>query len=334
MPEKKKSLWKRMNASREASLLLVLIVLCALIEIRSPEFLTLSNIGEILKNNAVIMIMSLGMLCVLLTGGIDISITSTLAFSGMTVGMLFKDKVIQSTGLGFLIAIAIGTACGALIGVIIAHGGVIPIIATMGFMYIYRGFAYLVANSQWAGADALGSFTDFALSSNLGFGVINNVIVITILCYVIFFIMLKWTKFGRSIYAIGSNRTAAEISGIHVARVEFTVYMIMGLLAGLCGALSVTVYSSAQPNMVLGKEMDVIAACVIGGVSMSGGRGSSVGALLGALILAVIAKALPLVGIDAIAQNTVKGIIILAVVILNVVAKRMMDRSNLERREV
>ena len=333
-PEKKRSLWKRITASREASLLLVLIVLCALIEIRSPEFLTFSNIGEILKNNAVIMIMSLGMLCVLLTGGIDISITSTLALSGMTVGMLFKYKVIQSTALGFLIAIAIGAACGALIGVIVSRGGVMPIIATMGFMYIYRGLAYLIANSQWAGADALGSFTDFALSSSLGFGVINNVIMITILCYVVFFILLKWTKFGRSIYAIGSNREAAEISGTHVARVEFLVYLIMGLLAGLCGALSVTVYSSAQPNMVLGKEMDVIAACVIGGVSMSGGRGSVGGALLGSLILAVIAKALPLGGIDSIAQNTVKGVIILAVVILNVVTKRMMDRSNLERRKI
>lgn len=332
--EKKKSLWKRITASREASLFLVLIVLCALIEIRSPEFLTFSNLGEILKNNAVIMIMALGMLCVLLTGGIDISITSTLAFAGMTVGMLFKYKLIQSTGLGFLVAIAIGAICGAIIGAVVAYGGVMSIIATMGGMYIFRGLAYLAANNQWAGADALGSFTNFALSSNLGFGVINNVLVITILCYIIFFIVLKWTKFGRSIYAIGSNRTAAEISGIHVARVEFLVYVIMGLLAGLCGALSVTVYSSAQPNMVLGKEMDVIAACVIGGVSMSGGSGTVGGALLGALILSVIAKALPLVGIDAIAQNTVKGVIILAVVVLNVVTKRMMDRSNLERREL
>lgn len=147
-PEQKKSLWKRITASREVSLLLVLIVLCALIELRTPDFLSIENISEILKNNAVIMIMSLGMLCVLLIGGIDISITSTLAFAGMTVGMLLKLKIIQSTALGFLIAIAIGAACGALIGVVIAKGGVIPIIATMGFMYIFRGFAYLVANSQ------------------------------------------------------------------------------------------------------------------------------------------------------------------------------------------
>lgn len=330
----KKSLWKKITSSREASLIIVLVVLCALIELRSPSFLSPQNIMEILKNNSVIMIMALGMLCVLLIGGIDISITSTLAFTGMTVGMLFKYQVIHSTLLGFLIAIAMGAACGFLIGLIISEGNVTPIIATMGFMYIYRGFAYLVANSEWAGADALGTFKDFALESYLGFGVLNNVLVIVLICYIIFFIMLKWTKFGRNIYAVGSNAEAAEISGINVTRVKLVVYTIMGTLAGLCGALATTIYASAQPNMQSGREMDVIAACVIGGVSMNGGRGSVGGALLGALILSIIAKALPLVGIDSIAQNTVKGVIILVVIVLNVITQRMMDKSNLERREM
>lgn len=327
-----KSLWKKITSSREVSLVLVLAVLCILIQLRSPSFLSIQNIFEMLKNNSVIMIMALGMLCVLLIGGIDISITSSLAFAGMTVGMLLKYGVIQSTVLGFLIAMAIGAACGFVVGLIVSKGNVMPIIATMGFMYIYRGFAYLVANSEWAGADALGDFKNFALESTLGFGVLNNVLVIVLICYIIFFVVLKWTKFGRNVYAVGSNAEAAEISGINVARVKLSVYTFMGLLAGLCGALAVTIYSSAQPNMQLSKEMDVIAACVIGGVSMNGGRGSVGGALLGALILAVIAKALPLAGIDSIAQNTVKGLIILIVVVLNVVTQRMMDQKNLERR--
>jgi rhamnose transport system permease protein len=252
----------------------------------------------------------------------------------MSVGLLFKFGYMSSTLLGFILAIAIGAVCGLIIGLVIGHGGVTPIIATMGFMYIYRGLAYLIGNSQWAGADALGDFKNFALESYLGFGVINNVIMVTIVCYVIFFIVMKWTKFGRNIYAVGSNAMAAEISGINVARVKVYVYTIMGLLSGLCGALSTTVYASAQPNMQTGKEMDVIAACVIGGVSMSGGRGSVLGALLGSLVLAVIAKALPLVGIDSIAQNTVKGILIVIVIILNVLTQRMIDKRNLERREM
>ncbi len=327
----KKSLLKRITGSREASLVIVLVLLCIVVTIKNPAFMTAQNILEILKNNAVIMIMALGMLCVLLIGGIDISITSTLAFAGMTIGMMYKYDVMESTFLGFLIAAAMGALCGLVIGVIIAYGKVMPIIATMGFMYIYRGFAYLVAHDEWAGADALGTFKDFALGSVFG---LNNTIVVTIVCYVIFFIVLKWTKFGRNIYAVGSNAEAAQISGINVAAVKTLVYTIMGTLAGICGALATSVYASAQPNMQTSREMDVIAACVIGGVSMNGGRGSVAGALLGGLVLAVITKALPLVGIDAIVQNTVKGIIIVVVIVLNVLTQRMMDKANLEKREM
>ncbi len=327
----KKSILKRITDSREASLIIVLVLLCVVVTIKNPSFMTLSNISEILKNNTVTLILSLGMLCVLLVGGIDISIASTLALSGMSVGLMFKYGMLTSTLLAFIIALAIGAACGALIGVIIGYGKVTPIIATMGFMYIYRGLAYVIGNSQWAGADALGDFKNFALGDVAG---INNCIIVTIICYVIFFIVMKWTKFGRNMYAVGSNEEAAEISGINVAKVKTFAYTIMGILSGLCGALATTIYASAQPNMQTGKEMDVIAACVIGGVSMSGGKGSVAGALLGSLILAVIAKALPLVGIDAIAQNTIKGVLIVVVIILNVLTQRAMDRSNLERREM
>lgn len=330
----KKSLLKRIIRSREASLLLVLIVLCTVIQILSPSFLTAKSILDMLKNNAVIMIMALGMLCVLLIGGIDISITSTSALSGMTVGMLLKYNVVHNTVLLFLIAILTGALCGAAVGLVISKGNVLPIIATMGFMYIFRGFAYLIAKSQWASAENLGDFKNFALEKELGFGILNNVIVIVLVCYIVFFAAMKWTRTGRKIYAVGSNPEAADISGIPAFKIKLMVYTLMGMLSGLCGALAVAVYSSAQPNMLYGKEMDVIAACVIGGVSMSGGRGTVSGALLGSLILAVIAKALPLVGIDSIVQNTVKGGIILAVIIFNVAAQRMMQKENLKGREM
>ena len=329
--KKEKSIFQKIAASREVSLLIVLIVLCTAISIKSPSFMTIKSISDMLKNNAVTMILTLGMLGVLLIGGIDISIASTLAFSGMTVGMLLKYSVVENTFLLFLIAIGVGAVCGLIVGLVISKGQVLPIIATMGFMYIYRGLAYIIANSEWASAENLGTFKDFALGSVLG---INNVILIMILIYVAFFIIMKWTKVGRIVYAVGSNREAATISGINTSNVELMVYTVMGVLAGLCGALAVSVYSSAQPNMLFGKEMDVIAACVIGGVSMAGGRGSVAGALLGSLILAIISKALPLVGIDAIAQNTVKGVIILVVVILNVVTQRMIDKNNLKGKEM
>ncbi len=326
-----KSILKKLTASREVSLVIVLLVLCVAIGLRSPSFLTLKSIADMFKNNVVTMIMAVGMLSVLLVGGIDISIASTLAFSGMAVGMLLKRGVISSTPLAILIAVGIGLVCGLLVGLVVAKGNVAPIIASMGFMYIYRGLAYVISNNEWASADSLGTFKDFALGKVLG---IDNVVWIMILIYIVFFVLMKWTTLGRKLYAVGSNREAAEISGINASNVILFSHTIMGVLAGLCGALAVSIYASAQANMLYGKEMDVIAACVIGGVSMTGGRGSVLGAFLGALILAIIAKALPLVGIEAIAQNTVKGVIILVVIILNVLTQRSMDKNSLKEREL
>ena len=286
-----------------------------------------------LKNNAVTMVMALGMLCVMLVGGIDISIMSTLALSGMAIGMLLKYGVVANTVLVFIIAIAIGVACGFLVGLVISRADVPPIIATMGFMYVFRAMGYLISNGgEWAGAAALGNFKNFATSNFLG---LNCVIWVIILCYAFFFFFMKWTRTGRKIYAVGSNAEAAEVSGINVKNVKLLVYVIMGFLSGLGGALQVSVYASAMPDMQQGGEMDVIAACVIGGVSMSGGRGTVVGALLGSLILATIAKALPLVPFfDQLWLNTIKGVIILVVVVVNVVLQCIADRNALKGREM
>lgn len=328
----KKSALKKITGSREILLVGILILLFAVVTVISPSFLTPKSIMDMLKNNAVTMVMALGMLCVMLVGGIDISIMSTLALSGMSVGMLLKYEVITSPVLAFLISIAIGTACGLLVGLVISRANVPPIIATMGFMYVFRAMGYLVSNGgEWAGAAALGSFKDFATTKFLG---INCVIWAIILCYVFFYFFMKWTRTGRKIYAVGSNASAAEVSGINVKNIKMMVYVIMGFLAGLGGALQVSVYASAMPDMQQGGEMDVIAACVIGGVSMSGGRGSVIGALLGSLILATIAKALPLVGFDALWQNTIKGVLILVVVVVNVVLQRIADKNALKRREM
>ena len=328
----KKSFIKKITGSREVLLAIILIILFAAITVVSPSFLTPKSLMDMLKNNAVTMVMALGMLCVMLIGGIDISIMSTLALSGMSIGMLLKYEHISNTFLAFVIAMAIGTACGFLVGMVISRADVPPIIATMGFMYVFRAMGYLVSNGgEWAGAAALGSFKNFATTKVLG---INAVIWVIIVCYVIFFFFMKWTRTGRKIYAVGSNPSAAEVSGINVKNIKLMVYMIMGFLAGLGGALQVSIYASAMPDMQQGGEMDVIAACVIGGVSMSGGRGTVIGALLGSLVLATIAKALPLVGFDALWQNTIKGIMILVVVVVNVILQRVADRNALKGREM
>ena len=311
----KKSVMKKITGSREALLAIVLIVLFVIITAINPSFLTPKSLMDMLKNNAVTMVMSLGMLCVMLVGGIDISIMSTLALSGMSIGMLLKYEHISSTFLAFVIAIAIGIVCGAVVGLIISRADVPPIIATMGFMYIYRALGYQVSHGgEWASAAALGEFKNFATTKFLG---LNCVIWVIIVCYVFFFWFMKWTRTGRMIYAVGSNPSAAEVSGINVKNIKLLVYTIMGLLAGLGG------------------EMDVIAACVIGGVSMNGGRGTVVGALLGSLILATIAKALPLIPFfNQLWLNTIKGVIILVVVVMNVILQRIADKNALKGREM
>ncbi len=327
-----KSPVKKLFGSREFMLLIIVVVMFAIVSAINPAFFSFKSVTDMMRNNAVTMTMALGMLCVMLVGGIDISIMSTLALSGMAIGMLLKYEVIHSTILAFLIALAIGTCCGALVGLVISRADVPPIIATMGFMYIYRAMGYLISHGgEWAGAAALGTFKNFGTDKFLG---LSKVIWVIIICYVVFFIFMKWTRTGRKIYAVGSNAEAAQVSGINARNIKLLVFTIMGFLAGLGGALQVSVYASAMPDMQQGGEMDVIAACVIGGVSMSGGRGSVIGTLFGAIIMAMIPKALPLLRIDALWQNMIKGVLILVVVLMNVILQRIADANALKGREM
>lgn len=318
--------------SREISLLVVLVLLCAFIQFRNNQFLTASVINGIFKNYAYTMVLSFGMLLVLLIGGIDISIGATLALSGMSASMMMKEGLISSPLAVYAVSTAIGVLCGLLIGLVIAKGKVIPIIATLGFQYIYRGLTYAISDSDWVGTSEMSlEFKQFAQGSLLG---INHLICITIVIFIIFLIFLKWSNFGRQIYAVGSNPDAAKISGIRIDRVKIIVYTINGAIAGLCGAMLTSYYATAQPDMATGSEMDVIAACVIGGVSLDGGQGSAIGVMLGAITISVISKSLSMVGINAFWQQALKGGIILAAVVINVLVQRAASRRALEGREI
>lgn len=326
---------RKLTSSREMSLVIVFIILCAFVQLRNNTFLTAGTLEGLFKNYAVTMIMALGMMCVLLIGGIDIAVGSTLGFSGMCASLFLRDYPQLPVIAVFLISIAIGTACGLIIGLVVAYGKVPPIIATLGGMYIFRGLAYLVAKNEWVSAyQFTDSYKNFAQARYLGFGVVNNLIVLTILIYILFFVFLKWTRLGRKIYAVGSNPEAAEISGIKIKTVKVMCYAILGFLTGLCGCLYTSLYASAQGDMGTSLEMDVIAACVVGGVSLSGGRGSVIGVFLGALIMAIVGKTLPLIGVSQFWQTAMKGIIIIAAVILNVLAQRAMDKKQRKEREM
>ena len=319
--------------SREASLLLVMILLVAVIQWRSGgKFLSGLVVGQLMQNYSYIMVLSFGMLLVLLIGGIDIAIGATLAFSAMSTCLMMREGIITSAPLAYLASIGIGLVCGLLIGFVISKGKVIAIIATLGAQYIFRGLTYYVSDSDWVSRDEmLPAYVEFAQGSFLG---INNLFWIVIITFVAFFLFLKWTGFGRQIYAVGSNPDAAKISGINIDRVKIIVYAINGAIAGLAGAMYTSLYTSAQGNMADSVEMDVIAACVIGGVSLNGGQGNAVGVLLGAFTIAIISKSLSLVGIDAFWQQALKGGIILVAVLINVLVQRNADRKALEGREI
>ncbi|HRX59458.1 MAG TPA: ABC transporter permease [Eubacteriales bacterium] len=330
-----KSFWKRLTSSRETTLFLVLALICVFIQLRNSSFLTAKTIEDMLKNYSTTITLSLGMMSVLLIGGIDISVASSLAFSGMCASLLMREGVYSSTLVMFLVSMAIGTLCGLIVGSVIAYGDVIPIIATLGLTNIFRGATYLVSDSQWVSAYQFqSSFKQFAQTKTLSFGLVNNLIFISIVCYVAFFIIMRWTRFGRRIYAVGSNPEAASVSGINIKRIKLVVYTMAGSFAGLTGAMYTSLYASAQNDMALGMEMDVIAACVLGGVSLSGGQGSVVGVFLGALTMAVISKALPLIGISQFWQRAIKGLIILLAIIINIIAQRVLLKNQLKEREI
>jgi rhamnose transport system permease protein len=317
---------------RELGLLVFIIILCAVFQARNSSFLTLSNIRDLLANTAILSILSVGMMMVLLTGGIDLSIGATVALSGMIAGLtVFRFPTLPPI-LSILEGMAVGTASGALIGLLVARMNVLPIIATLGFMNIIRGVTYLVSKGAWVSAYQMSDgFKRIASGSVLG---LSNPVIIAVVIYIVFYYFINHTRTGRQIYAVGSNPAAADISGIPRRRILFLVYTVMGMLAGLAGVLWVAKFASAQSDTAVGYELSVIAATVLGGVSISGGSGKVSGLILGTILLGILNNALPLIKVSPFWQQAIQGSVILAAVVTNVLVKRNNQRIALRKRAI
>jgi rhamnose transport system permease protein len=225
-----------------------------------------------------------------------------------------------------------GALAGALTGLLIARFSILPIIASLGLMNVIRGLTYVVSGGQWVSAHQMPvSFKNIATGSVLG---VNNLVFIAIIIYIVFYYFINHTRTGRRIYAVGSNPEAAEIIGLPRRRIVWMVYMLMGALAGLAGVLWVAKFASAQGDTAAGYEMNVIASCVLGGVSVSGGRGKIFGLLLGVILFGILANALPLINVSPFWQQAIQGVVILAAIITNVLIKRNNDRVALRRRAI
>jgi rhamnose transport system permease protein len=317
---------------RELGLLVFIVVLCVIFQLRNERFLTISNIRDLLANTAILSILSVGMMMVLLTRGIDLSIGATIALSGMISALtVFRVPGIPPI-VSILEGMGVGTAVGAVMGLLIARFNVLPIIATLGFMNIIRGVTYLVSKGAWVSAYQMSDgFKLIATGSVLG---VNNLIIIAVVINGAFFYFINHMKTGRQIYAVGSNPEAADISGIPRRRIVWLVYTVMGALAGLAGVLWVAKFASAQGDTAVGYELSVIAAVVLGGVSISGGSGKVSGLILGTILFGILNNALPLINVSPFWQQAIQGIVILAAVLTNVLVKRNNQRYALRKRAI
>ncbi|MDR2553200.1 MAG: ABC transporter permease [Treponema sp.] len=317
---------------RELGLVFFIILVSAVIQMRNREFLTLANINNILTNTAILAILSVGMMMVLLTGGIDLSVGAVIAFSGMVTALTVRSYAALPVPLLILESIAVGAAAGLVTGILVARFSILPIIASLGLMNVIRGLTYIVSKGAWVSAYQMPEhFKGLATGKILG---VNNLIVIALCIYAAFYYFINFTRTGRRIYAVGSNPEAAEVIGLPKKRIITLVYVLMGSLAGLAGVLWVTKFASAQGDTAAGYEMNVIASCVLGGVSVSGGRGKVAGLVLGVILFGILANALPLIKVSPFWQQAIQGFVILAAIITNVLIKRNNDRLTLSKRAI
>lgn len=300
----------------------VLIALAVLLSVISPAFRDPQNLINILQQVTVNAILALGMTMVIFTGGIDLSVGSVVAFSGIVMGILVIDLGVNPW-LAALIGIALGSVCGTINGLLISRFKLQPMIATLGMMSIARGAALTLAGGRTISGYPPG-FTW------LGNGTIPDTtipvqIVFMLLLYVIAYYFMRYRRFGRALYSVGGNEEATRLSGINVFKYKTLAYTVSGALAGIASVVLVAKLNSAQSIAGQDYELDAIASAVIGGASLLGGKGSIWGTLMGALIIGVIRNGLNLLNVSSYLQKLIIGFIILIAVLVD--AFRNRERS-------
>jgi erythritol transport system permease protein len=312
----------------KARAFIVLILVTIIFAVIAPNFLAVANMEIMAKHVAINAILGIGMTFVILTGGIDLSVGSIVGLTAMVAGMMINDGlklpmfgviVYPSTWLIMVIALAVGTFMGAVNGFIITRFNVAPFIATLGTLYVARGLA-LLSNNGYTFANLVGrpeyNNTGF---TELGAGELFNVnwsIWIMLLFVVVAAFVSRRTPFGRRVFAIGGNERAAELSGVKVKRVKTIVYMISG-------------FCSATVGLIF--ELNAIAAVVLGGTSLAGGRGGIGGTIIGAFVIGILGDGLVMVGVSSFWQQVIKGLVIILAVIIDQVQARMQERIALQK---
>ncbi|WP_024287353.1 ABC transporter permease [Cellulomonas sp. KRMCY2] len=305
-----------------------LIVLVIIFSLLSDAFLTPTNLITMTKHVAYNAILALGMLLVIVTGGIDLSIGSIVGLSGIVAGVmlrgwelsLFDATAYPAVWVVILVALAVGGVVGLLNGLLVTRFNVAPFIATLGTMYVARGAALLISDGatfpKLQGEAALGNTGFRILGTGRPLG-IPTAIWIMVLFAVIIAVVVTRTPFGRWLYATGGNERAAQLAGVPVRSVKMRVYMISGVCAAMAGLIIASELTSAAPQTGTTFELNAIAAVVIGGASLSGGRGTVKGALIGAFVIGFLSDGLVMVGVSSFWQTVIKGLVIVLAVMLD-----------------
>ena len=302
---------------REMGILVAIIVFCAVVGILNPRFLTTDNFRVILLLMPLVMIAAMGEMLVIIARHVDLSVGSTLGFAAMMTALMFKTAPDIPWYLGFAVAIGIGAVLGLINGAMVIVFRLPAIIVTLGTLYLYRGLTFIASGAKQIDRQYIPGPLK-AMSANSPTYSFPWIVIIAIAVVALAYWFTNHSRLGRQIYAIGSNPTAAPLRGIPVAAVTLAVFAISGGLAGLAGIMYASRWAFVNPsNTGWGFEFQVIAAVVIGGVSINGGVGSVLGVVLGVLLLSCVSAALPLLGIPGTVQSAIYGLVIIVALVVD-----------------
>lgn len=322
---------KRFALSREGLLVFAILILLAIVASRFPGFIAPANLVSVFNDTSLLIILALGQMAVILTKCIDLSVAANLALTGMVCALVNIAMPGLPTVAIVVLAIAFGAVLGMGNGILVWKLDIPPIVVTLGTMTIFRGVIFLISDGKWVNSHEMSAaFKGLPRGLILGIPVLSWVAVAAI---ALMAVLVTRTALGRSFYAVGGNAHAAIYTGINVGRTQFWAFTISGALAGLAGYLWIARYAVAYVDIASGFELDVVAACVIGGIAIAGGSGSVAGAVLGALFLGIIKNALPVVHISPFWQLAISGSAIIIAVALNAHANRTPGRIILRNAE-
>jgi len=294
-----------------AGILVIFILLFSFLSLFVPYFFSWQNMIGLALSVSTVGIIACTMLFCLASGDFDISVEAIVAFSGVLAAVMIN--VTGSVMIGILVALLAAGAAGAFNGVVIAKLGINALITTLATMQIMRGLGFIVSNGTAVGIKEPGFF----VLGNGSFFSIPNPVWITIISFAVFGFLLNRTTFGRNTLAIGGNKEAARLAGIRVDRIKILIFTLQGFMAGLAGIVLASRMTSGQPNTSVGLSLDVIAACVLGGVSLTGGVGTIMGTIVGVLIMGTVQNAMNLMNIPTFYQYVALGVILLLAVLFD-----------------